>query len=139
MTQKVVINQRYGGFGLSPKAEVAYLKRKGKTAYFYDPDFTTKVWTKVVDLSQLTWIYHVLTVDLGDTVHDDDYDDADYFSSYYIPRDDPDLIAVVEEFGKESWSVHSELAIIEIPDDVDWEIDEYDGWKSIHEKHRTWS
>ena len=27
----------------------------------------------------------------------------------------------------------------EIPDDVEWEIDDYDGIETIHEVHRSWS
>jgi len=30
------------------------------------------------------------------------------------------------------------LKIVEIPDDVDWEINEDDGSEWIAEKHRTW-
>ena len=27
---------------------------------------------------------------------------------------------------------------VEIPDDVEWQIEEYDGTEHISEKHRTW-
>jgi hypothetical protein len=139
---KIVINRCYGGFGLSPKAEAEYLKRKGKQAYFYDPNFSTKTWTKITDISQISWFYHTVTVDLGDVVSDDydGYNDEDYFSSYSIQRDDPDLISVIEELGADEASgLHANLSIVEIPDDVDWEIDEYDGMECISEKHQTWS
>jgi hypothetical protein len=33
----------------------------------------------------------------------------------------------------------SNLKIVEIPDDVEWQIDDYDGMETIHEKHRMWS
>ena len=52
------------------------------------------------------------------------------------PRDDPDLIAAVESLGKRAGL---DLKIIEIPDGIEWEINEYDGWESVHEKHRSWS
>lgn len=32
----------------------------------------------------------------------------------------------------------ADLAIIEIPDDTNWEIREYDGLETVHEIHRTW-
>jgi hypothetical protein len=50
-----------------------------------------------------------------------------------IRRDDPDLIALIEDAGSEWVSGHcASLAIVEIPDDAtDWEMDEYDGIESI--------
>jgi hypothetical protein len=54
-------------------------------------------------------------------------------------RADPVLIAVIEELGSEKASGDfAKLHIVEIPDGVDWEIDEYDGIESISEKHRSW-
>ena len=45
----------------------------------------------------------------------------------------------MEELGSKVNTRYSELAVVEIPDDVEWEINEYDGWESIHEKHRVWN
>jgi hypothetical protein len=57
-----------------------------------------------------------------------------------IHRDDPKLIRVVEKIGpKRAASQFAELKIVEIPDDVDWEIEEYDGKEWVSEVHRTWS
>jgi hypothetical protein len=28
--------------------------------------------------------------------------------------------------------------VVEIPDDVNWQVEEYDGMEHIAEKHRTW-
>ena len=54
-------------------------------------------------------------------------------------RTDPRLLAAVEKIGYEKANgVFADLEIVEIPDDVEWEIQEYDGWESIHEKHRSW-
>jgi len=62
------------------------------------------------------------------------------FSYYDIERDDPHLIQTIEELGEASASGPlAELKIVEIPDDVQWEIHDYDGMESIHEKHRVWS
>lgn len=56
-----------------------------------------------------------------------------------IPRDCPIAIGVVEELGtKDASGWAAKLAIVEIPDDVEWQIEEYDGWEHIAEKHRTW-
>ena len=60
-------------------------------------------------------------------------------SSYYeIERNEPLLVQVVEELGKESWGSCAELKVVEIPDDVQWTIEDYDGIESVHEVHRVW-
>ena len=66
--------------------------------------------------------------------------DKYYFSDYDIKRDDKFLVEVVEELGstKASGSC-AKLKIVGIPDNVDYEIKEYDGNEHIAEKHRTWS
>jgi hypothetical protein len=53
-------------------------------------------------------------------------------------RDDPVLVRVVKELGKNANTDYSELEVIEIPDDVQWEIGEYDGLEWVAEKHRVW-
>lgn len=55
-----------------------------------------------------------------------------------LERHDPLLVKVVEELGDAADGSCAELKVVEIPDGVDYEIDEYDGLESIHEKHRTW-
>lgn len=56
-----------------------------------------------------------------------------------IPRDDPYLVKIVKEMGSKSGGRHAKLKIVEIPADVEWQIEEYDGSEWIAEKHRTWS
>ncbi len=57
-----------------------------------------------------------------------------------IPRDDKNLVAVVKELGKKANGRSTELKIVEIPDDVDWEIEDYaHGHERVAEKHRTWA
>lgn len=56
-----------------------------------------------------------------------------------IPRDDSDLIDIVETMGlEESSGDFASLKIVEIPDDVDWYIEEYDGIEWVAERHMTW-
>lgn len=56
-----------------------------------------------------------------------------------FPRDDPVLIEIIERIGLDkSADRYAELKIVEIPDDVEWTIDEYDGLEWVAEKHRTW-
>ena len=55
-----------------------------------------------------------------------------------IARDDAALVEVVETLGKAANTRFSDLAVIEIPADVAWQIEEYDGWEWVAEQHRTW-
>lgn len=91
---KIVINNCYGGFGLS---EVAFNRYKAES---------------------------------GNT---------DCRSDYKVKRTDPILISIVEELREDSWGCFAELKVIEIPDDVEWEIEEYDGNEWVAEVHRTWN
>jgi hypothetical protein len=120
---KVVINRCFGGFGISNVAFEKLLERKG-IAF-------NKVSAKYPIRGNDSDYYRVA----------DDQDEQDYISEYdfYDNRADADLIAVIEELGKDSWGWASELAIVEIPDDVKWHIHEYDGLEHVAEDHRTWS
>ena len=55
-----------------------------------------------------------------------------------IPRDDPYLIKIVRDLGMGANGAHASLKIIELPPDVEWEVEEYDGNEWVAEKHRTW-
>ena len=57
---------------------------------------------------------------------------------YDIPRDDPILVEMVETMGGQVNGSCSDLRIVEIPDDVNWQVDEYDGHEWVAEVHRTW-
>jgi len=56
-----------------------------------------------------------------------------------IKRNDPILVEIVEQLGEAADNRFSELKVVEIPDDVQWTIEEYDGNEWIAEKHRTWN
>ena len=53
-------------------------------------------------------------------------------------RENPRLVEVVEALGKKASGRCANLMIAEIPDDAEWYIDEYDGYETVREKHRTW-
>lgn len=55
-----------------------------------------------------------------------------------IQRNDPMLIHVVEKLGEKADDKYARLKIVEIPDGVDWEVEEYDGKEWVSEVHRTW-
>ena len=57
----------------------------------------------------------------------------------YLERTDPKLISAIEKIGlKESSGSLASLRIVEIPDDIKWHIEEYDGIEHVAENHRTW-
>jgi hypothetical protein len=60
-------------------------------------------------------------------------------SEYYINRADPILVSIVEELEEDSWGRWAELGVVDIPNGVDWYIDEGDDGKEwVAEVHRTW-
>ena len=59
------------------------------------------------------------------------------FYYYDIPRDCPVLVEMVERGDVDG--TYSDLKVVEIPDDVNWHIHEYDGLEHVAERHRTWS
>lgn len=94
MTQKIVINVCYGGFGLSDLASNHYRALAG------------------IPVSDYCW---------------------------ELRRDDPHLVKTVEQLGELANGKYAELKVVEIPSDVEWYIEEYDGTEHVAERHRTWS
>lgn len=60
------------------------------------------------------------------------------FDSYAVYRDDEALIQVVEQLGEKANDMCSNLKVVEIPDGVEWTIQDYDGMEWVAEKHRIW-
>mgnify|MGYP003674481419 CR=1 FL=1 len=56
----------------------------------------------------------------------------------YENRDDEALVKCVETLGDKASGNSARLRIVEIPDDVEWKIEEYDGYEHVAEVHRTW-
>jgi hypothetical protein len=55
-----------------------------------------------------------------------------------ITRTNKVLISLIEELGEEANTMYSRYVIVDIPDNVEWEIEEYDGLEWVSEKHRIW-
>jgi hypothetical protein len=55
-------------------------------------------------------------------------------------RDNPKLVAAVEKLGPMACGEHcTKLKVIEIPDDIDWEVCESEeGYEWVQEKTRKW-
>jgi hypothetical protein len=136
MGKKIVINVKYGGFGLSNKAFELYLTKKGITFYKNEKD------------EYGITSYYKVPPEEYDRLHKECYardgnfkeinSKGWYLSADDIERDDPELIEVIEELGKEANGRFADLKIVEIPGGIDWEISEYDGMESIEEVHRKW-
>ena len=110
---KVVINKCYGGFSISKKALFRLRELGSVVAIKYINDFDE----------------HEIELDMMDMFHvcwEDEW------------RTDPLLIQVVDELGREANGRCAKLKIVEIPDDIEWYIDDYDGLETVHEKHESW-
>lgn len=61
-----------------------------------------------------------------------------YSSEYREDRSNPKLVECVEKLGKEASGRYANLEVVEIPDDVEYDINNYDGMETVEEKHRSW-
>lgn len=138
---KVVINVKHGGFGLSEAAyarliELGIPVRK----YIEQPRLPDGKYAKVPENEGEI----IFDRDLDETPSEVDvavrYLSRSHYWETWLDRSrtHPLLIQVVEELGNEANGPCAALKIVEIPDDVEYEIDEYDGFEHIAEKHRTW-
>ena len=142
----VVINKQHGGFGLSSEGIERYLELKGLKFYKKYNDhqkhgFTRPTYWLVPENQQLqepdaeTWY----SMTLAERQRHNQLYDRQTFNDRDLDRDDPILVQVIQELGNTASGHHAELKIVEIPADVEWQIEEYDGLEWVAEKHRTWS
>lgn len=151
---KVVINRCFGGFSLSPLAVKKLAERKGKQCFFftsrglandYEPIEMPKeifFWSAFTVPNPTEYLksekdWHSMTQQER-IEHNKKYEEIT-LESRPENRSDIDLVKVVKELGDAANGACAELRIVEIPDDVKYEIDEYDGNESIHEVHRSWN
>lgn len=140
--KKVVINKCYGGFGLSHQAVMRYFEIKGIDVYPEQGKDYWKFWTywtvKPEDRIESKEGDEFYKMSMEDRQA---YNKAHSEQTIYerdIERDDPALVQSVEELGAAACGAHAELVVVEIPDGVEYVIEEYDGNEHIAEAHRTW-
>lgn len=163
---KVVINKCYGGFGLSARAVARIAEIEGRPCFFFRRNLASSFdapaipatmeeieeemkrtrlgfWSAydIPDLSVLpsqdNW--HSMPMDQRKATNEawDKHSQESRFDRdkrHYGP-----LVQAVEELGELANGGFSSLKVIEIPDGVDYEIDDYDGIESVHEVHRSWA
>ena len=136
--KKVILNKCFGGFGVSKEAYELYAKKKGISVFHYtQEDLKKEIYTYATDDNRLFDFY--FTKDFGNYA----YISNDDYKKYLLNldekfREDKTLIEVVEELGEKASAFYSNLKIVEIPDDLDYVIDNYDGIETLHQKVQEW-
>ncbi len=133
---KIVINTYYGGFGLSEKAVLRYAELKGLTLYPEGTGIFTTYWLVPEGEREDRTNYYRWSLEEQQTSNKRRAKQV--WHECEIQRDDPALVQVVEELGADANARFADLAVVEIPDGVAWQIEEYDGFEHVAEKHRTW-
>jgi len=112
----VVINRCHGGFGISPAAQLLYLQRSMTEYTVEDRESRdeTERYGQLIRVDGVPW------------------------DGRYIARDDTVLVSVIRELGTKSYGQFAKLKIVEVPADVNWVIDDYDGQEWVAEVHRRW-
>jgi len=140
---KIVINRCHGGFGLSDAAIDRYIELKGLKLF------------KHYDESWKCISYFTVPYEEYEKVNKNDMTKTEWegqsegwgrykssndlcWSERDIKRNDPILVQVVKELGELANGTFAELKIVDIPIDVQWTIEEYDGDEWVAEQHRTW-
>jgi hypothetical protein len=129
MAQEIVINRAHGGFGLSEKASEWLIE---------NADWDVTCWED--------GNYKNEDADLVDRKAGPDGETTLLGPRYTVVgkrsdpefRSDPDLVRCVRALDDEADGPHASLEVVEIPEDVEYTIEEYDGYEWVAEKHRTW-
>jgi hypothetical protein len=148
---KVVINSEHKYLNANIKLYENYSKHLGKTLYYYERVDNYSSQKKNLDWSykqvssdylKISDLFYVLISldNCGDNPTFTDIYKSNHINLNYIERNDPNLVKAVEDLQSEfiDWKV------VEIPDDVEFEIDTQDGdlesynGEFVAEKHHVW-
>lgn len=151
--QKVIINKCFGGYGFDPFTVQKYADAKGVQLYWYKRDYNVDVdalkeymvktpFETIMKDDSLRMGYAALTRDVGDTYIRDWKNENALADEFGIKNDDssrtdPVLIGIIEKYGDANAHGCHAPTVVEVPDGVEWMIEEYDGFETLHEKHRV--
>lgn len=107
---KIVLNKCFGGFSISKEAAEFMSKQGCKQA------------KEELKESKDNWYGYGYT-----KKYSDGYDRTSYY-----------LVEAVETLKEKANGSSAKLKVVEIPDDIEYHIDEYDGIESVHENHKSW-
>jgi hypothetical protein len=151
-TRKVVINACFGGFSLSDAAYEKLIEWGVPVRKYVEQvrDPVTGLYNKPPENEGEVIFDRELTPPGEDKMNDMMYHDHKgrpsrvfgqrYWDSWIGThnRHDTRLVRLVEELGAAANGGFAKLEIVEIPADVEYEIQEYDGNEHVAEAHRTW-
>lgn len=135
---KVILNKCYGGFSVSHEGYMLYAKKNGLKIYAYDRRLTNPCTYRRIKTCEDNFGITYFLRDYGETVDEKNinWDDMIYLSTDF--REDNSLVEVVEELGEKASGKFGRLVVVEIPDGMDYVIDDYDGFETLHENVRVW-
>lgn len=138
---KIIVNKCYGGFGLSTKAELEYLKKQGEAYPFvviFNDNFESSFerYDENKPYSRLTPTVFFKNNPSKDKLYNT-WEEADtkykmIDSDFEKKRNDEALIEIVERLGSAANGSFANLKVVEIPDGYDYEISDYDGVETIY-------
>ncbi len=136
---KLVINKCYGGFGLSEQAYERLIALGVPVRKYIEPHRGPDGLCLKEPLNDGEAIFD-RTLEEPSEIRDAMLRLGRRYWETWLDgnRRHPLLIQVVEELGESANGRHAELKIVEVPDGVDFEIEEYDGIEWVAETHRTW-
>lgn len=127
MKMKIAINKCYGGFSVSHEVAVK-LREKGHPITLKGELYSDGSGPAI------GYCYHLKNDDFKDIP---DAGNNGFIEGFHNHRAHPDLIEAIETTENPNGRF-SNIRIVDIPDDVEWEIDEYDGIETVRELHRSW-
>jgi hypothetical protein len=122
---EIVLNKCFGGFSISIACAEYMAKKGSKIAKAELSEYKKKKIKGKDKLFSDTWFGYGI-VQIGKK-HIDGYS-----------RTDPLLVEAVKKLKERANGSCARLKVVEIPDDVKYYIDDYDGMESVDEQHRSW-